>query len=382
MLWRNRSWLLAALAAFWTTSAAFCEEPPVADTTPAAAAEVTPAQIAEWIKQLDADEFTTRQAAQQKLEDAGGAAIEALREAALGKPVEAAARAVDILQNHLRGDNRDLKAAAEATLKKIAESDNATAAGRAKSALQPEPAKPADPPQQNTPFGRRPIPVPIGGIGGGIRIEAHAIAVGGKGRRMSVKTVDGNKDIEVEEDGRKVSINETAAGKIKMSVTEKNKEGKEETKKYEAESADDLKKIHPDAHKIYEQYSKGVGVGVGGGRIEIRGIEGRAIPLPRVLPGPAPDVEKPDAKRLDEIRKKLEAVREVRPLEARPDVQERLKQSIKQLEEVNRQLEANAAIPADAREKLKAHLEELKRQLDETSKKVEDAEPAPEPMKE
>jgi hypothetical protein len=81
--------------------------------------------------------------------------------------------------------------------------------------------------------------------------------IGGKGlKRMSIKIVNGVKDIEVEEKDRKIKIHEEPTGKIEVEVTQK-KDGKEKTSKYQAENADELKKKHPEAHKIYEQYGKG-----------------------------------------------------------------------------------------------------------------------------
>ena len=60
--------------------------------------------------------------------------------------------------------------------------------------------------------------------------------------RVSIKVVNGNKEIEADKGDRKVKIKEDAAGKIKMEVTDKNDQGKLNTEKYEADNADDLLK--------------------------------------------------------------------------------------------------------------------------------------------
>ena len=55
-------------------------------------------QVADWIRQLDADAFADRQAASEKLQAAGRQAIDSLRQAALGESREASVRALEILK--------------------------------------------------------------------------------------------------------------------------------------------------------------------------------------------------------------------------------------------------------------------------------------------
>ena len=74
---------------------------------------------------------------------------------------------------------------------------------------------------------------------------------------------------------KKIHIEETAQGKIKMTVTE-TVDGKPKTSKYEAKNADELKKKHPDAHKLYKKY----------GQNRVRGRAIQALPLRRALPVP------------------------------------------------------------------------------------------------
>lgn len=368
------------------TSLVFAEDTPA---TPAAETEkpaaATAEDIAALIKQLDHDGFNMRESAQKKLEAAGPAAIDALGEAALGASQEAAARAVEVLKKHAQGEDAAAKESARAALTKIAKGSNPIAARRAEAALEAATKPETKPVDQNTPA----VPVPFGGggirIGGGgavIRIEARTVIGGGKGKSISVKNVDGNKEINVEEEGRKVKIEESAAGKIKMSVTEK-KDGKEETKSYEAESADDLKKVQPEAHKIYEQYKQGGE----GGRIEFKAVpldpaRIRVLPAgPRILPVPVPegipaaDLErlKEAQKRLEETRKRLEA--ELPKLEPQADDKsaalERLDGALKQLEATRAQLEKSAGDGnAEAIKQAIEGLEATKKQLEEAKAKL------------
>lgn len=317
-------------------------------------------QIARWVKQLDDDAFATRQAAHQKLESAGAAAIDALRHAAVGDSHEASVRAIDILKNHFHGENKALKQSAEAALKSIAEGDQTGAARRATNALKDEPKKVAD--EQPPAIGPGGIQI---GPGGRIQLRVQAIQVGGKGaKRISVKNVNGTKEIDVEEDGRKINIEETAEGKIKMKVTEK-KDGKEETKSYEADSADDLKKIHPNAHKIYEKYKNG-----GGGGIRIRAIGPGGIKIapggiPRALPAPGGAKRIKDArKRLEEARKRLEKDRE-KQLPADPA--QRIDDAIERLEGSRRELGDDQDAAREAIQKAIDELHRAKKQLEKAA---------------
>jgi uncharacterized protein YukE len=281
------------------------------------------------VKQLDAEKFTDRQAASQKLIKAGAKAIEALRKAAAGDSREARTRAVEILKKHFEGDDDALKKAAMEALEKLAEGDKPIIARLAKGILKPKPA-----PGQ-------------GGIRiGPAQIQIQVQNVAGGGRQVRTKITNGVKEIEAEENGRKVKIVDDPNNGIKMEITEK-KDGKETTRKIEAKDADDLKKKDAEAHKIYEQYSKNAG------RIQIRGIQlqpGRAIPLPirpggirplrriRDLRGAQDQIEKA-AKELDEAVKQLK-----KAIEDGSQADE-LKKSVERLEQVRKDVQ-------EAKEKL------------------------------
>ncbi len=220
------------------------------------------ADLSAVVKQLNAEKFADRQAATRQLSEMGKAALPALIQAAKNEDREISTRAIEILRKHFQSGDDDLKAAAKHALESLANGDHAAASRRAKDVLEP-------PAQNPNPFGRFP-----GGIqirGGQIQLQIQAGGVQGA-RRVSVKVVNGVKDIEAEENGRKVKIHDDPNNGIKMEVTEK-VNGKEETKKYEAKDADDLKKKHPEAHKIYEQYSKGNGIQINAAQIQIQNIQ-------------------------------------------------------------------------------------------------------------
>ncbi len=60
-------------------------------------AKPTKEQIAQWVRQLGDDDFTTREAASKKLYEAGQASESALQEAAGSADAEVARRATEIL---------------------------------------------------------------------------------------------------------------------------------------------------------------------------------------------------------------------------------------------------------------------------------------------
>jgi hypothetical protein len=136
------------------------------------------------------------------------------------------------------------------------------------------------------------------------------IQFGGAGvinKRISIKTANGVKEIEAEENGQKTKIHEDADG-IKLEIT-KQKDGKETTEKFEAKNAEELKKNNPEAHKIYEQYSQQNQVQLRIGPNGLPILPGQAIPLPAMrLPQPRPVLPRPDLN--DGVRKAIDQLRD------------------------------------------------------------------------
>jgi hypothetical protein len=215
--------------------------------------------IDELIKQLDADQYSQRQDAQEALIAIGKPAIEAVSQAATAGSLEVTSRSIDILKKLYQSSDEATKAAAEAALQKLADGDHPSSARRAKAVLKPKQEA-----GQGVPGAGRVI------IGG-----AQFNILGGN-KRVSVKTVNGVKTIEVQEGDKKTKIVSDPQQGIKAEVTTK-KDGKETTEKIEAKNADELKKKNKEVYDLYQQYAKNNAMGQI--QIQIGNIAGRAIPL-------------------------------------------------------------------------------------------------------
>ena len=232
-------------------------------------AEADEAPIVSLIKQLAAPDFSKRQAASQQLLKLGEQAIPRLTAAALSDNREVVTRSVDILKGHLKSANEKLQSAARTALKKISAVENGVGPRLARTALAPP--KP------------RPQPVPGKGIPGFPQIQ---LQVQGAAQAIKIQNVNGVKDIEVTEKGRSIKIHDDPNQGIKVEITE-TKDGKPVTRKFEAKNADELKKKHPEAHKLYQQYSQGAA-----GKIQIRNFQvpGNGIPRIQIAPFKIPAI--------------------------------------------------------------------------------------------
>jgi hypothetical protein len=282
-------------------------------------------EIAGWIEQLDSNQFADRNDASRKLEAAGIPALAPLADAAVGGSREVTLRALDILRKHFQQGDEATKTAAKAALEKVAASDHASASRRAKDILDPPKPPPAAQAFQIAP--------------GQIQIQINAVA-GAQARRVRIN--NGVKQTEVTDGDRKVKIVENPNGSIQLEVTEK-KNGKETTQKYEAKNADDLKKNHPDGHKVYEQYGKQKGPA-----IQIRGlqIQGGAVQPVQPLPAPAanrnPAVRKLAASQLKHARQLIESSRKQLQLLKAASGDKKLEESLESLEKIGQKLEEEA----------------------------------------
>ncbi len=258
---------LLIVAVFGTPDCGFADGPPTAQDL--AGETATAGRFAQWIQQLDSDRFADRSEASRRLDEAGTEAIPALVEAALGTSREATLRALEILRKHSQEGDEASKKAARDALQKIAASDHAAAARRAKDALNPgkplENAAPLVPIVQGWPMGGQQVRVQI-------QVNAGA---GNQQRRMQI--ANGVKRIEVTENGLKVKITEDATGGVQMEVTRK-KDGKESTEKYSAKNRDELKKNQPEAYRLYDKYAQQQNA-----RIQIQAVPGLR-PAERVMP--------------------------------------------------------------------------------------------------
>jgi hypothetical protein len=305
--------------------------------------------VAELIKKLEAENFAERQAASDELVKRGKAALPALAEAARSESAETVTRALDVLRQQLEGKDAELAAAAKDSLEKLAKGEGA-AAKRAAEMLKP---KATAAPQLAVPMA-----VPLapgirvfgGGFGGGA-IRIAAAAADGGGRKVSMKDVDGIKEINVVEGDRTIKINDDPAKGIKVQVTEK-KDGKEETKQYEAKSAAELKEKHPAAHKLYEEYKSG-GIAI---RFEalpvLPALPGGFAPAP--MPAIAPPMRVAPAALIVNVK----------------DFNERLDKAQRQLDEATAKLKKLASNDAADIKSILESLEQSKKELAEARAKV------------
>ena len=352
--------LIRTLAAWLVLSTWACFGAAIsrADDTPPAKSPT----VAELALQLDSDEFAHREEASQKLTELGAAAVPELAKTAQGPSLEASARAFAILKKFATGDNPALQNAARETLSKIAaqrelaektKNDSlAAAAARATEILNQSQAprytraQPGVQQAQIDPFG---APLPQQAMPaiqmprpGRMIIRGHNIG----GQRVSIRVVDGTKQIDAEEtqpDGQKrtVKIASDPKSGIRMEVTT-TKDGKALTEKYEAKDAETLKKDHPEAAKIYEQYGSGPNIQIGGGQIHIQGNIQGGIQFGGggIQVGP-----------------------QVAPIEVDPNIEQQLRPLIQAAEAADRK-----------------HLQEIRRQLEEAQKQIRKARPAPAPL--
>jgi hypothetical protein len=114
-------------------------------------------------------------------------------------------------------------------------------------------------------------------VGGGVIAGGGGVIGGGGNFQIRTKIENGNRETEVDDNGRKISIKDVNGSDIRMKVTE-TVEGKEQTKEYSAKDLEELRKTHPEAAKIYEQYS---GQGNGAFRIfgKLQALPAQLLPV-------------------------------------------------------------------------------------------------------
>ncbi|MFN9718930.1 MAG: hypothetical protein ACK58L_09575 [Planctomycetota bacterium] len=208
------------------------EQPKADDEKPKPDAEAKPNEIDELVAELDHERLTKRQQAQKKLLGMGKAAIPALAKAALSGRRETIEKSIDVLAKLAQSKDEDTKDAARVTLQMLSESEQPSTADRAKLALN---SKELD--------GIKPFE--------GWDNPGNEFAGGGqRNRSVSVSSVNGVRSIHVKEGGRETSIQELAGGKLFVSIT-----GGEEPLELTVKNLDDLRKKHPEAAALYEQYA-------------------------------------------------------------------------------------------------------------------------------
>ena len=223
---------------------------------------VTPEELEKLVQMLDADAFSDRQVASQRLAELGRAALDALVRAATSESLEANVRALDILKKHLDSQDAELKKAAKEALEKIAAGPRAPSARRAKDILKAQEEREKLEKLQQQAFN-----VP----GGRIQVMAQAQMIGGQGVRR-VQVVNNVKTIEGEDNQGKFRIVEDPKEGITVELT-RTKEGKEVTEKFQAKNAEELQKKHPQAYEVYKRYSQAGGIMIQAGPLGVAQVQ-------------------------------------------------------------------------------------------------------------
>lgn len=291
-----------------------------ADTKPESDKTEPPSseQLQEWVKELVHQKFATRQAASQKLIQAGVPGMQAAAEAAKTDDLELATRCLSVLTEGLASKSEAVKKAARTSLEELAKSENKSVAQRARQGLE------------------APVALPQVGIG------RPGFAV----QQVRVQVRNGVRELTVIENGKESTISDNNGKDITVTITE-TVNGQKKTQTYKAKDEEELKKNHPEAHAIYSKYSGGkigrvqIGGNVFGGNIfgpipQQQQIRRR----PRIL-NPFKAAELLDE--IDKLREKLEGLNERLSKSAsadKPDpdelkkISEELKSTTKRLGEI------------------------------------------------
>ncbi|MDA7980170.1 MAG: hypothetical protein MPJ50_15495 [Pirellulales bacterium] len=287
--------------------------------------QISAEQIAEWIRQLDADDFQSRESASESLARAGMAALQPLAEAAQASSLEVTTRTMDILTKLYERSGAEDQAKVKVALEAIAAGKNKAAASRADAILNPpQPEQPAIPG-----FGPR-------GVNRGINF-----AFGGRNLQVSSTTdANGNKTVNAKEGDKEVDIEEKADGSIKMTVKEKI-DGKQQSKEYSAKSKEELKEKHKEAFDLYEKYTNQMN------GIMIRPLQfaKRMPPMP-AIPGFRifnPGEQQAAMQAITEAQKELKsaasALRKMTAGDGKPITADAVKELLRQIEAAEKKIE-------------------------------------------
>ena len=189
-----------------------------------------------------------------------------------------------------------------------------------------------------------------------IQIRLNQGNLGGRNvRRISTRIANGVKEVNAEENGRKVKLVESQAGGIEIEVTE-TKDGKETTQKYQARDAAELKTKHPDGHKIYEQYGGRGGLPVPVAR-PVPVIPNRSAPA-----APANPNRNQLIPNLDPFAPPTPAIPQPNPIE---DQIKRLDESIKSMDNAIERFRGRLPEESDASRRMIESMENSRKRLQE-----------------
>src|SRR5690606_20748535 len=98
-----------------------------------------PADLAQLVEELDADQFSRRQAASEELSRRGSEAFPILEEAAKSGSREVTQRSLEILEKHYESDDTETKQAAREALERLAQDQSRRSGRLADEILNPPP---------------------------------------------------------------------------------------------------------------------------------------------------------------------------------------------------------------------------------------------------
>jgi len=229
----SRTFLLSAVAGWLLLRMSLAGEgtpTPVDNSAPA-----TPDAIPSVIQQLEHDTFAERQAASKILAEAGASALPHLENTAVNGSREAASRALDIVKSHFESGDVELKRNAREVLTRLAKNENVATAQRARNVL--------DPPRTSM--------LPIGAIPnarGMPFIPPQQLT-----RTQTTTEINGRREVEVRENGRKTKIQTLPDGRIQFEFTEP-MNGRDVTRRIEAKDLSELRRKDAEAGQLYELY--------------------------------------------------------------------------------------------------------------------------------
>lgn len=211
-----------------------------ADTAEVQAEAENETDFSKLIGDLKNGNFKARRLATMKLVAAGKPAIEPVSKAAVGADLETATRCIEILKALQKSKDAATKAAAIKSLTKLSKSEDRSVAQRAAAAIvKPKPAVPG-----NNPFN--------------IRIQVRAVRpVVRAVRPPAVQARGVEREVNVEENGKKIHIKEIFGREIVVKVTEK-VGGKEKITETKAKNPIELRKQDRAAYELYRKHLRGV----------------------------------------------------------------------------------------------------------------------------
>ncbi len=263
----NRHWCSARtlsvlmLTAFSTSLGADEPAPEKAAAPIVEPADDTQAEVARHIKSLAEGDLLQRRETTSKLLEMGQAAVAPVaKEAGEGRK-ETMLHCFDVLTRLLASNNAETSAATKVELTKLAQSQNRPVALRANSALKlgeilgaraaRQPALPA------LPGGPNVVP----------NVQLNVALNGANGVKVQTTIINNERAIQVERGDERIEIRDKSGKDIVVRQT-RTVDGKPKTDEFKAADSAELKKDHPEAFKLYEQYAARNGnVQIGGGNL-------------------------------------------------------------------------------------------------------------------